>query len=99
MSTDAECAVVRLPSVVDLKAVGALQAEFLAVRGRPLDVDARDVTRLGGLGLQVLMSAKSTWRSDANDFRIVEPSEDFLKALQLFGAPHLEAAALEEPRP
>ena len=99
MSALAETSTVVLPSVLDLKAAAPLLQELLSHRGGPLAVNAREVTRVGGLGLQVLMAAKAAWKADEQSFDIVDPSEDFLNALQLFGAPELEAATLEEPRP
>ena len=82
-----------LPSVLDLKAVGGLHADLLAVRGRPLTLDASQVTRLGGLGLQILLAARATWAEDAQPFAVVNSSEDFAGALDLFGAPDLNPVA------
>jgi chemotaxis protein CheX len=82
-----------LPSVLDLKSVGGLHADLLAVRGRPVTLDASQVSRLGGLGLQVLLAARTTWAEDAQPFAVVNPSEDFSGALGLFGAPGLEPVA------
>jgi chemotaxis protein CheX len=82
-----------LPSVLDLKAVGGLHADLLAVRGRPLTLDASQVSRLGGLGLQVLLAARTTWVEDAQPFSVINPSVDFAGALELFGAPDLEPVA------
>lgn len=90
-----DAATLVLPSVLDLKSVGGLHADLLAVRGRPLTLDASQVSRLGGLGLQVLLAARSTWAADAQPFEVVNPSEDFTGALDLFGAPHLEPVAPE----
>jgi len=99
MSALAEPATVVLPSVIDLKAVNPLHQEVLALRGRPLNIDASEVTRLGALGLQVLLSAKATWMLDGAPFNIVQPSDDFSGALQLFGATDLNTADAEELRP
>jgi chemotaxis protein CheX len=52
--------VIELPDVLDLKAATPLTVEFLSMRGRPLDVDASRVERLGGQCLQVLLSAAKT---------------------------------------
>ena len=99
MSADAESVTVTLPSVIDLKAVAPLHQELLGVRGRPVSVDASGVSRLGALGLQVLMSARATWEQDGQPFAIVQPSDEFSSALQLFAAPDFNAADAEEPRP
>jgi chemotaxis protein CheX len=99
MSASAEPATVTLPSVIDLKAVTPLHQEILGLRGRPISINAAEVTRLGGLGLQVLMSAKATWKQDGQPFEVIQPSEDFSGALQMFGAPDLSAADAKELRP
>jgi chemotaxis protein CheX len=104
MSAEAETATVVLPSVIDLKAVAPLHQELLAARGRPLSLDASGVSRLGALGLQVLMSARATWAADGQPFAVSQPSEEFNGALQLFAAPDLNAsdfnaAVAEELRP
>ncbi len=99
MTPLAEPATVVLPSVIDLKAVTPLHQEVLALRGRALTIDASEVTRLGALGLQVLLSADATWKLDGNPFSIVKASDEFSGALQLFGASALNAADAEELRP
>ena len=86
MSTD--CAV-SLPAVLDLQAAGPLRAELLALRGRPLTIAAWQVGRLGGLCLQVLISARKTWAEDGVALRLDEPSEAFIEQLAGFGAPDL----------
>jgi len=88
-----DTATLMLPSVLDLKAVGGLHADLLAVRGRPLTLDASQVSRLGGLGLQVLLAARTTWAEDAQPFALINPSDDLAGALELFGAPDLEPVA------
>jgi len=57
-------AAVVLPAVLDIRAAAPLKAEILGLRGQPLTLDASAVERLGGLCLQVLLSARSTWAAD-----------------------------------
>jgi len=75
-----------LPSVLDLKAAGPLRSAILERRGQPLCLDASAVQRLGGLCLQVLISAARTWEDDERSFEITARSEAFAEALGLFGA-------------
>lgn len=75
-----------LDPVLDLKASVPLQAALLERRGQPLSVDASGVQRLGGLCLQVLLSADRTWAGDACAFAITPRSAAFDEALALFGA-------------
>jgi chemotaxis protein CheX len=86
-------AVLELGEVLDLKAAGALHAELLTLRGRPIEVDASKVQRLGGLCLQVLVSAEATWRLDDQPFLLAQPSPEFDAGWALFAAPTLERVA------
>jgi chemotaxis protein CheX len=96
MAENEDLTTVALPSVLDLKAVGPLHQALLSARGTPLDIIASDVTRLGGLGLQLLLSARATWANDGLPFSVSAPSEDFNAALALFGAQDLTAADVKE---
>jgi chemotaxis protein CheX len=86
-------AVVGLPPILDLKAASELRDEFCAAKGGPLDVDASKVQRLGGLCLQVLLSAQRSWAVDGKPFRVVDPSPDFLEGIRCFGAAGLAEGA------
>jgi chemotaxis protein CheX len=86
-------AIVGLPAILDLKAAAKLRDEFCAAKGGPLDVDASKVQRLGGLCLQVLLSAQRTWAVDGKPFRLVDPSPDFLEGVKAFGAATLAEAS------
>jgi chemotaxis protein CheX len=86
-------ATVGLPAILDLKAAGKLRDELCAAKGGPLEVDASKVQRLGGLCLQVLLSAQRTWAVDGESFRVVEPSVDFLDGVKAFGASALAETA------
>ena len=83
-----------LPPVLDLKAAAPLKAALLERRGHPLELDAADVQRLGGLCLQVLLAAAAAWRSDNVSLRVGPRSEAFIDALRLFGG---ESAFLFQP--
>ena len=66
-----------------------LRAELMSLRGRPLDVDASQVSRLGGLCLQVLMSARKIWAEDGVALTLNQPSLAFSEQLAAFGNPEL----------
>lgn len=76
-----------LPEIIDLRTAGALTKDLLALRGRPINLDASRVERLGGLGLQVLLSARRTWRADRLQFAVDRASDAFKADLTLLGAP------------
>lgn len=79
----------RLPQILDLGAAASLREALLAARGSPLELDASGVERLGGLCLQVMLSAQRTWDSDGIAFRVRNPSGAFREAARLMAAPEL----------
>ena len=80
-----------LAPVLDLNAAEPLKAELLARRGADLAVDASGVERLGGLCLQVLLSAIRTWRADGVNLAFSAMSDNFADQWAAFGAPAIEA--------
>jgi chemotaxis protein CheX len=80
---------VTLVDALDMTAAGPLAKELLAVRGKPVTLDASNVRRLGGQCLQVLLSAQATWAADGHPFEIVELSPEFADGLALMGATQL----------
>jgi len=90
MSELAATAQVSLPPVLDLQAAEPLRAELMALRGRPMALDASQVTRLGGLCLQVLMSARKIWVEDGVCLTVDQPSSGFSEQLAAFGGPELQ---------
>lgn len=85
-----EAACVQLPEILDLRSAGPLARNLLALRGQPISLDASRVARMGGLGLQVLLSAHLTWRADKLGFAVVDASDAFLADCALLGAPVFE---------
>ena len=79
-------ALIQLPDVIDVEAAAQLVGDLLAHGGRPLILDASEVRRLGGLGLQVLLSARKTWAEDGVPLTVIDPSPMFADSLELFGA-------------
>jgi chemotaxis protein CheX len=81
----------RLSAVLDLKAAAPLKADLLAAKGESIEIDASQVQRLGGLCLQLLLSAQRSWATDGKTLRVINPSTDFADGLALFGAASLNA--------
>ena len=80
-----------LPAVLDLAAATSLKADLEARLGAPLDVDAANVERVGGLCLQILLAASTaSGRADLG-FRIVNASQAFRDDVKLMGADGLLA--------
>ena len=86
--------VVRLPETLDLNAAEPLRQALVEHRGRPLVLDGSQVSRLGGLCLQVLVSARKTWAEDGQEFRIEQCSLELQQQLDLFGAQDLCADSI-----
>lgn len=59
----------------------ALQSAILALRGRAVELEARDVAQLSTPCLQVLLAAARTWREDGTALRLSDPSPDLLATL------------------
>ncbi|KAK0339410.1 hypothetical protein LTR94_034620, partial [Friedmanniomyces endolithicus] len=75
-----------LTSVLDMKAAGPLKATLMGLRGQPAVLDASNVERLGGLCLQVLLSAFKTWQADGLPLNLITPSQAFCEQWAAFGA-------------
>ena len=76
-----------LADVLDLNAAEPLKAELLALRGNALTLDASAVQRLGGLCLQVILSARQTWAADGVNLNLASVSEAWAEQWAAFGAP------------
>lgn len=87
-------AVVVLSPVLDIRAAEPLRAELLALRGQAVSLDASRVERLGGLCLQVLLSARRTWASDGQSLTLASSGADFSEQWAAFGAEPVAAASL-----
>lgn len=80
---------VTLPASLDTAAAEPLKAALLGARGAPLTLDASEVERLGGLCLQLLLSARRTWAEDGRVFAIAGASTRFTEQLAALSAPDL----------
>ncbi len=87
---------IKLPGILDLNAAAPLRSDLLKMRGGPVEIDASDVQRVGGLCLQVLMAAKKSWAADDKPFAIVAASDHFMESLKLFGLADLSLEPAQE---
>ena len=76
----------QLPETLDLKAAGPLRVALLEARGASVEIDASQVQRLGGLCLQVLLSAAATWSTDGHNLKISAASPAFAEGARRMGA-------------
>ncbi|CAN5263900.1 STAS domain-containing protein [soil metagenome] len=75
-----------LPAVLDLQHAEPLRAELLGLRGQSVTVDGSAVERLGGLCLQVLISAQQSWAADGQVLSIDRVSGAFADQWNAFWA-------------
>ena len=75
-----------LPAVLDLQHAEPLRAELLGLRGQSVVIDGSAVERLGGLCLQVLISAQHSWAADGQAMSLDRVSEAFADQWNMFGA-------------
>ena len=83
-----------LAEVLDLNAAEPLKAELLALRGHELALDASTVQRLGGLCLQILLSARKTWAADGVNLSLGSVSQYWTEQWAAFGAPDFNTEGL-----
>ena len=77
---------ISLAPILNSAAAADLANALLAVRGQPVRVDAGEVTQLGGLCLQVLLSADKTWAADQLPYALSPVSQAFRDQASLYGA-------------
>jgi chemotaxis protein CheX len=75
----------QLPEVLDMNAAAPLAGELVTYRGGDLQADASQVQRIGGQGIQVLLSALATWQQDGFRFSVVNPSAAFTDIIGVLG--------------
>ncbi|MDP3801776.1 STAS domain-containing protein [Brevundimonas sp.] len=89
--------VLALPAVLDIQAAEALRVQLLDARGGSLALDGSSVERLGGLCLQVLLSARQTWAADGHSLVVSPVSGAFTDQWNAFGAPAWAAGQPGDP--
>ena len=77
--------ILKLPPVLDLNAANRLHQQVLALKGKEIEVDASEVSRIGAQCAQILLAAAQSWRADHLAFSVVKASDAFAKTLQLLG--------------
>lgn len=63
------------------KLFGVLKSQ----RNKPIEFDASAVEHIGAPCLAALLSAAKTWTRDSLGFRIINPSESFVKGVERMG--------------
>ena len=86
-----------LPATLDIQYAESLRTELLAARGQALAIDGSAVDRLGGLCLQVLLSAQQTWSGDGQTLILDPVSDAFANQWNTFGAPAMPVGRQGDP--
>ena len=74
-----------LEAVVSGDEAEKLAADLLSVRGNPLSINAKEVTRIDTPCLTVLMAAKKLWADEDCELKYSSASDAFDKALATLG--------------
>ncbi len=77
--------VVKLPAHLDLSAGEEIAEVLEHLRGLPVNIQADEVSHLGGIFLQLLIGAQKQWLKDEAPFSLTAPSEAFQKGMALLG--------------
>lgn len=82
-----EIGTVTLSPVLDPPGIEKMLGDLKLLRGQPVAIAASEVTRPTTPGLQALLSAAMTWRSDGYDFDLASASPALRDAWKLLGLP------------
>jgi len=85
----------QLPQKLDSDAADDLLQSLRSMTRQSIEIDASNVSALGALCAQVLLSAARQWALDGYSFKIILPSKVFLDDMTLLGLkPHLPVVML-----
>ena len=76
---------ISLSGKLDLAAVGSLHEKLLSHKSQDVTVSLADVTQLGALCAQVLISAANLCRSDGFEFKLINTNDRVLGQLAAMG--------------
>lgn len=75
----------RLERKLDTTAARTLASGLLRHRGHPLQIDGSAVETVGGLAIEVLISAAFQWQADGHPFSVVHASRQLETVCNTFG--------------
>lgn len=84
----------QLPPRMAVQNATELLDELKSLQGQDVDLEASSVMAVSTPCLQVLLAAGKHWRDNGHQLRIIDPSTDFLIALDHLG---ISRDALESP--
>jgi chemotaxis protein CheX len=75
-----------LPEVMDSDTACVLARKLAEHRMHPIKLDASSVEQAGGLCMQVILSARKSWKRNGRTFAIGDASRVFRQSAELLGA-------------
>ena len=82
-----------LPARFDSAAAKSCAEALLALRGRPVTIDARAVIHAGALAVQALIAGRRQWLADGAGFRLTAASAGLLDCCRILGVDPTEIGA------
>ncbi|MGP9789103.1 STAS domain-containing protein [Roseinatronobacter sp. NSM] len=73
----------KLPEVLDQRGAQIVATQLLDRLGEDVNLDARNLTRLGGAGLEMLIAAHRQWQEDCIRFEISNLSSSILRVFEI----------------
>ena len=87
---------IRLPERLDLSTIGPLADALRQRIGADLILDAGEVSHIGGLGAQVLLSAAALWRATGQSLTLTGETHDFLAQTAELGVSVADIHVMED---
>ncbi|MDD7972414.1 STAS domain-containing protein [Roseinatronobacter alkalisoli] len=76
----------KLPEVLDQRGAQIVATQLLERTGQDMRIDASAITRLGAVGLEMLIAAHRQWQEDGARFEIENWSDAALRTLAILDA-------------
>lgn len=87
MTDSPDPTVITLSPSLDHTAIEDLLQALRKARNSAVVIAAGKVTRASTIGLQALLSAQTTWKSDGHDFHVAATPPSLAEAARLLGLP------------
>ncbi|TVP73314.1 MAG: STAS domain-containing protein [Rhodobacteraceae bacterium] len=76
---------IQLPEILDQRAAQKVATLLIEEIGKPIKLDASAITRLGTIGVEMLLAAQRQWQSDGVAFEVCDWSANAEKAIATLG--------------
>ncbi len=76
---------IELPEILDQRGAQKVAMQLADHIGTPTKVDASSITRLGTIGVEMLLAAQRQWQADGVPFEVCNWSPEASKAISTLG--------------